>query len=98
MRAARADANQVQITAAMRSMGVSVQPLHTVGGGVPDLLCAISGKTFLVECKDGSKPPSKQKLTPDQIEWHSKWRAPVYIVNSVDQAVDLVKKLIGERE
>lgn len=98
MRAAKIDANQPAVVAAMRKLGCSVQPLHMVGQGCPDLAVAIADISFFVEVKDGSKPPSKQKLTPDQIEWHSKWRAPVYIVNSVDQAVDLVKKLIGERE
>lgn len=95
---AKTDRNQPEVIAAMRALGVSVQSLHKVGQGAPDLLCAVAGQTFTVEVKDGEKPPSQQKLTPDQIEWHSKWRAPVYIVNSVDQAVDLVQKLIGERE
>lgn len=95
MRAAKVDANQSEIVAALRKAGASVQPLHSVGQGVPDLLCAIAGVTFLVEVKDGEKPPSAQKLTPDQVEWHSKWRAPVYIVNSQAQAVDLVQKIIN---
>lgn len=95
-RAAKIDANQGEIVAAIRSLGVSVQHLHTVGAGVPDLLCGVAGVNFLVEVKDGAKPPSAQKLTPDQIEWHSKWRTPVYIVNSVEQAIDLVQKIIRE--
>lgn len=94
MRAAKIDANQPEITQAFRSMGCSVQHLHSVGQGCPDLLVAIAGINFLVEVKDGAKPPSKQKLTPDQIDWHCQWRAPVYIVNSVATAVDLVQKII----
>jgi len=97
MRAAKIDANQPEIVQALRSMGASVQHLHSVGQGCPDLLCAISGVgNFLVEIKDGSKPPSKQKLTPDQIDWHCQWRAPVYIVNSIYQVADLVQKLKQE--
>lgn len=96
MRAAKIDANQREIVQALRSLGCSVQCLHTMGGGVPDLLCAIAGVNFLVEVKDGKKPPSAQKLTPDQIDWHCQWRAPVYIVNSVATAVDLVQKLLKE--
>lgn len=95
MRAAKVDANQAAIVTVLRGLGCSVQPLHTVGGGVPDLLCAIAGVTFLVEVKDGQKPPSAQKLTPDQVDWHINWRAPVYIVNSQAQAVDLVQKIIN---
>lgn len=90
----KVDANQAAVVAAIRSLGASVQSLASVGSGCPDLLCAIAGMCFLVEVKDGSKIPSAQKLTPDQIVWHSKWRAPVYIVNSVPQAVDLVQKLL----
>lgn len=98
MRAAKVDANQVEVVQAFRSMGCSVQCLHMMGGGVPDLLIAIKGINLLVEVKDGAKPPSKQKLTPDQIDWHCQWRAPVYIVNSIAQAVDLIQKIIKENE
>jgi len=90
MRAAKVDANQGEIVKALRTFGVSVQPLHTVGGGVPDLLCGLLGFTFLIEVKDGSKVPSAQKLTPDQIEWHACWKAPVHIVNSIDAALAVV--------
>lgn len=98
MRAAKVDANQAEVVQAFRSMGCSVQCLHTMGGGVPDLLVAIKGINLLVEVKDGAKPPSKQKLTQDQIDWHCQWRAPVYIVNSIAQAVDLIQKIIKENE
>jgi len=90
---ARTDDNQPIIIKTLRSLGVSVQSLHKVGQGCPDLLCSLAGASFLIEVKDGEKPPSAQKLTPDQVVWHSKWRAPVYIVNSVAQVVDLVQKL-----
>lgn len=91
---AKTDRNQPEVIAAMRAIGVSVQSLHKVGQGAPDLLCAIAGLTFLVEVKDGAKPPSAQKLTPDQVEWHKNWKAPVYIVNSTETAIDLVQKII----
>lgn len=91
MRAAKIDANQPEIVKVLRAMGVSVQPLHTVGGGVPDLLCALLGFNFLIEVKDGSKVPSAQKLTLDQVVWHAHWKAPVYIVNSIASAIEVVK-------
>lgn len=95
MRAAKIDANQPIIVKALRSAGAAVQHLHAVGAGCPDLLCSIDGRNFLVEVKDGDKPKSAQKLTPDQQKWHIEWRAPVYIVNSQAQAVDLVQKIIN---
>jgi len=86
-RAARVDANQREIVAALRAVGVSVQPLHTVGKGCPDLLCGVRGTNLLLEIKDGNKPPSARKLTPDEAAWHESWRGQVAIVESVDEAI-----------
>lgn len=93
MRIARVDANQKAIVAALRACGVTVQHLHQVGAGCPDLLCAVAGHVFLVEVKDGAKSKSEQKLTPDQIIWHEAWQAHVHIVNSIDAALALVTKI-----
>lgn len=90
MRAAKIDRNQPEIVQALRKAGASVQHLHSVGAGCPDLLCAVSGRVFLVEVKDGTKPPSAQKLTPDQAEWHAGWKSVVHVVNSVDAAIAVV--------
>lgn len=87
MRAARIDANQPQVVAALRKCGVTVQHLHQVGEGCPDLLCGIGDQVFLVEVKDGSKVPSAQKLTPDQVTWHAAWPTEVHIVNSIAGAI-----------
>lgn len=95
-RAARVDANQGEIVDALRKAGESVQPLHGVGGGVPDLLvtgrCDICGQRVnkLLEVKDGAKPPSWRKLTDDQVKWHGAWRGPVSIVKSIDEALRAV--------
>jgi hypothetical protein len=86
-RAARVDSNQSEIVAALRAVGVSVQPLHTVGKGCPDLLCGVRGTNLLLEIKDGNKPPSARKLTPDEAAWHESWRGQVAIVESVDEAI-----------
>lgn len=88
---AKIDANQPEIVAALRKAGCAVQHLHSVGKGCPDLLCALDGATFLIEVKDGAKPPSKQLLTPDQVTWHAGWKAPIYIVNSVAKALEVVE-------
>lgn len=88
---ARIDANQPEIVAALRKAGCTVQHLHAVGKGCPDLLCALDGGTFLIEVKDGSKIPSKQALTPDQAAWHAGWGAQVHIVNSVAGALAIAE-------
>lgn len=87
---AKADANQPAIVKALRAAGASVQHLHSVGAGCPDLLCAIDGKNFLIEVKDGAKDPSAQKLTPSQVIWHAAWKGPVHVVNSVEAAAIVV--------
>jgi Holliday junction resolvase len=73
MRAAKVDANHVQVVEALRSAGATVQSLAGVGKGVPDLLVGHQGHTLLMEVKDGDKSPSKRKLTEDQLKWHGAW-------------------------
>lgn len=86
-RAAKVDANQAEIVAALRKIGATVQPLHAVGQGCPDLLVGWRGMTSLLEVKDGNKPPSARKLTEDQERWHAEWRGQVAVVETVEQAI-----------
>lgn len=90
MRAAKVDANQAEIVAALRSVGASVQLLHAVGKGCPDVLAGFRGVNYAIEIKDGSKPPSATTLTPDQVKWHGEWRGQVSVVYSVDDALALI--------
>lgn len=86
-RAAKVDENQSEIVDVARSMGCTVQLLHAVGGGCPDLLVGISGINDLWEVKDGRKPPSARKLTIDQIKWHDEWRGHVQVIDSTEKAI-----------
>lgn len=92
-RAARVDTNQSAVVNALRRIGCTVQPIHTLGRGVPDLLVGVRGVNLLLEVKDGDKPQSRQALTPDEREWHEEWRGQVAIVNSPEQAVMLVNSM-----
>lgn len=89
-RAARTDANQQPIVAALRKCGASVQDLSAVGGGVADLLVGFRGTLRMLEVKDGDKPPSRRALTPAQKRWHAAWSAYVVVVESVEQAIEMV--------
>jgi hypothetical protein len=89
-RDAKIDANQLSIVRTLRQTGASVQSLAAAGGGVPDLLVGVRGKNFLLEVKDGSNPPSKRKLTPDQIIWHRDWLGQVVVVNNEDEALEAI--------
>ena len=86
-RAAKVDDNQAEIVAGLRRVGATVQPLHAVGFGCPDILVGFRGTNKLMEIKDGSKPPSKRKLTPDQVKWHKIWRGQVAVVNDLAEAL-----------
>ena len=81
--AARIDENQTEIVKALRQAGAVVHSLAAVGGGIPDLLVTHRGQTLMMECKDGSKPPSRRALTPAQVEFHRTWTGgPLSIVDS----------------
>jgi len=90
MRAAKIDANQPKIVNMLRLVGCSVQPLHRVGQGCPDLLVGYHGQNLLFEVKDGQKPPSARKLTPAEAEWHETWRGQVVTVSSVREALEAI--------
>ena len=89
-RAAKVDANHALIVGALMSCGCEVQSLAAVGNGVADLLVhhVASHRLFLIEVKDGNKPPSARRLRPAQVEWHKRW--PVTVVENVQQAVALI--------
>jgi hypothetical protein len=83
---ARTDSNQAAIVKALRKAGYSVLSLAPMGKGCPDLLVNAGGDRLrLLEIKDGSKPPSQQRLTPDQIKFHQAW--PVVVVTAPEQAI-----------
>lgn len=93
MRRARVDDNQKQIVAALRAAGASVQHLHAVGQGCPDILCGFRGENHLIEIKDGSKPPSARGLTDAQMRWHMLWNGQVAIAESEADALRIIGAL-----
>ena len=87
----RVDDNQKTIVGALRKEGMTVQHLHAVGKGCPDLLVGWKGRNVLLEIKDGVK---SWKLTPDQIIWHHNWQGQVCVATSPESAVKEVKDAI----
>lgn len=84
----RTDANHATMVEALRVHGWTVWDLSSAGRGVPDLLAARRGVLKLIEVKDGSKPPSQQKLKPAQVKLHAAFAAagcPVVVLTSIDQ-------------
>ena len=89
-RVAKVDANHRQIVVALEAVGCSVQSLHQVGDGCPDLLVGHHGCNYLLEVKDGMKRPSARRLTPDQVDWHGAWRGQKAVVENVEDAIAAV--------
>jgi Holliday junction resolvase len=87
----RVDDNQAQVTKALRAEGWTVQHLHEVGKGCPDLIVGAKEKNFLVEVKDGKKA---WKLTPDQVIWHYNWKGQIVVVTSPENAVETINNLL----
>lgn len=89
-RAARVDNNQNEIVLALRDVGASVAITSMVGSGFPDIVVGHRGRNFLFEIKDGSQPPSKRKLTPDEQEFFDTWRGTIFIVNDINEALEIL--------
>jgi hypothetical protein len=88
--AAKIDANQPEIVNALRDVGATVLPMHSLGHGAPDLAVGWQGRCYLLELKDGTLPPSRRKLTPDELKWHEAWRGHVAVVMNVDEALQAI--------
>ena len=86
--AKKVDKNQKDVVKALRDYGSQVYLLHTVGGGIPDLMVCYNDQTILMEVKDGIG----KKLTPQQITLFANWQGgPLFRVNSVQEAIDVLK-------
>ncbi len=90
MRAKNVDANQPAIVAALRAAGATVQHLHEVGEGCPDLLIGFHGRNYLVEVKNAEAGGS---LNAEQVKWHRSWRGHVAVFTSPRQAFEFVREL-----
>jgi len=93
-RAAKVDANQAEIVAALRKVGCEVVSTAAIGNGFPDLIVLGPGmnkwerKIYLVEIKNGSLPPSRRRLTAFQKVLHKIW--PVHVVTNWAEALNVV--------
>ncbi len=79
---AKADENQAEIVEALRRAGASVQTLHRLGQGVPDLLVGYQGRNLLMEIKG-----EKGKLTTEEERFFEDWSGQVAVVRSAEDAL-----------
>lgn len=85
MTAKRVDANQAEIVADLRAIGASVQHLHEVGHGCPDLLVGFRGENYLFEIKSLGG-----RLTLEQRCWHDLWRGQLAVIRSIEEALAIM--------
>ena len=87
------DGNHTEIVNALKAVGAQVQSLASVGKGCPDLLVAYRGFWYVLEVKDGSKPPSHRKLTQPEAQWHERFQdyASVFVVTNVPEALEAIE-------
>ncbi len=90
-RAARVDRNHSEVINAFRAYGFSVHDTSRLGAGFPDCVIAKSGRTAVVEIKDGELPPSARQLTPAEIKFRDSWQGIYLLVESLDDVEDVVR-------
>ena len=88
----RIDDNQKQICKAFRDLGWSYEHTHTIGDGFPDGVAGHKKRNYLIEIKDGSKPKSQKKLTPEEEKFHQAWKGQICIIESVEDVVKFVNE------
>ena len=86
----RVDANQPEIVAALRQVGATVQHLHEVGKGCPDILVGFRGQNFLFEIKT-----RRGKLNRRERDWHDEWRGQVATIRNIDDVLDVLEAWMG---
>lgn len=90
MRAKKVDSNQPTIVKQLKALHVSVQHLHMVGQGCPDLLLGVRGECFLIELKDPAQPPSKRKLTDDEQKFFDTWLGQVNKCETLEEILVVI--------
>ena len=87
----RTDSNHAEIIKALRKIpNMSVFSTHEVGKGFPDIVIGYKGINYLIEIKDGNKPPSARKLTDSEVKFHNDWKGQIKIVNNLDEVLNLL--------
>lgn len=87
----RVDSNQSRVVKSLRGIpGVTVAITSDLGKGFPDFIVGYKGFNYMIELKDGSKTPSKRKLTEDEVEFHNRWKGQISVCNSFDEVFKLI--------
>ena len=85
----RTDHNQAEIVKALRDVGATVQDLHLVGHGCPDILVGFRGRNYIMEIK-----MPKGTLNEAETRWIGDWRGKTYVVRSVTEALQAIEAAV----
>lgn len=85
MRAANVDRNQSSVVKHFRELGASVTHLHSVGGGVPDLVVGYNGENYMVEVKS-----PRGKLNEKQVEYFNNWNGQICVIRTNKEVEELL--------
>ncbi len=92
MRIRRVDNNQSTIVNQLRRIpGVSVAVTSRLGEGFPDLVISFRRVNYLIEVKDGSRPPSQRRLTEEEIKFRDNWTGQYDVCESLDDILKVLK-------
>lgn len=81
------DKNQPAIVAALREAGATVEQLHAVGHGCPDIVVGFRGVNYMMEIKN---PHGRMKLTSLQRAWYGTWQGQVNVVSTIAEALYVI--------
>lgn len=88
----KTDRNHSEIIKQCRKVpGISVFSTHILGKGFPDIVIGYKGLNYLIEIKDGDKPPSQRVLTIDEKEFHKNWKGQVNICHNIDEVFTVLE-------
>lgn len=93
-RASRRDENEPIIIAALEAAGWSVERISA--RGIPDLLCGKHGRTIILEVIGDAKAAKYRRaggLTPDQVEFKTRWRGQWACARTVAEALTIVRDI-----
>ena len=87
-RAAKVDTNQPEIVALFRKLNWTVLIISQLKN-CADIIVSKNSLTIVIEIKDGSLAPSKQKLTSGEEKFRRNWQGVYRIVNCENDVIEL---------